>query len=53
MEELIDRVSAIFGSPVLGYTRHKTYRQISVLCLVYIVFFFSDDFDENSFVLVL
>ena len=46
MEELIDRVSAILGSPVLRYTRHKTYRQISVLCLVYFVIFYSYAFAE-------
>jgi hypothetical protein len=49
MEELIDRVSAIFGSPVLGYTRHKIYRQISLLCLVYLVFFYSYAFAETSY----
>ena len=49
MEELIDRVSAIFGSPVLGYTRHKTYRQISVLCLVYLAFFYSYAFAETNY----
>ena len=49
MEELIDRVSAIFGSPVLGYTRHKIYRQISLLCLVYLVFFYSHAFAETSY----
>ncbi len=48
MEELIDRVSAILGSPVLRYTRHKTYRQISVLCLVYLLFFYSYSFAENE-----
>ena len=41
MEEVIERVSAILDSPVLRYTRHKTYRQMSVLCLVYLMFFYS------------
>ena len=41
MEELNERVSAILDSPVLGYTRHKTYRQMSVLCLVYLIYFYS------------
>lgn len=48
MEELIDRVSAILGSPILRYTRHKTYRQISVLCLVYFVIFYSCAFAETE-----
>jgi hypothetical protein len=41
MEELIERVSAILDSPVLHYTKHKTYRQISILFLVYLLFFSS------------
>lgn len=41
MEELIERVSAILDSPVLRYTRHKTYRQMSILCLVYLFIFYS------------
>lgn len=48
MEELIVRVSAILGSPVLRYTRHKTYRQISVLCLVYLLFFYFYAFAETE-----
>lgn len=39
MEELIERVSAIFDSPVLGYSWHKTYRQMSLICLVYFLCF--------------
>lgn len=35
MEELIERVSAIFDSPVLGYSWHKTYRQMLLICLVF------------------
>ena len=41
MEELIERVSAILDSPVLRYTRHKIYRQMSILCLVYLFNFYS------------
>ena len=48
MEELIDRVSAILGSPVLRYTRHKTYRQIFILCLVYLLIFYSYSFAESE-----
>lgn len=39
MEEGIERVSAILGSPVIGYTWHKTYRQMFILCLAYLLFF--------------
>lgn len=39
MEELIERVSAIFDSPVLGYSRHKNYRQMLLICLVYLLGF--------------
>lgn len=41
MEELIERVSAIFDSPVLGYSRHKTYRQMLLICLVYLLCFYN------------
>ena len=48
MEELNERVSAILDSPVLGYTRHKTYRQMSIICLVYLIFFYSVAFAESE-----
>lgn len=40
MEELNERISAICYSPVLSYTRHKTYRQISLIFLVYLFNFY-------------
>ena len=46
MEEVIERVSAIFDSPVLGYSWHKTHRQKLLISLVF--FFF---FGNNSFLL--
>ena len=51
MEELIVRVSAILDSPILRYTRHKTYRQISILCLVYLLIFCINAFaaQESSY----
>ena len=50
MEELNERVSAILDSPVLRYTWHKTYRQKSILCLVYLLYFYSFAFagSENT-----
>lgn len=39
MEELIERVSAIFDSPVLGYSWQKIYRQMLLLCLAYLLCF--------------
>ena len=48
MEELNERVSAILDSPVLRYTRHKTYRQMSILCLVYLLYFYSFAFAASE-----
>ena len=48
MEELIERVSAISDSPILGYTWHKTYRQVSLFCLVFLLTICSTSFCEES-----
>ena len=48
MEELNERVSAILDSPVLRYTWQKTYRQMSILCLVYLLYFYSYAFAASE-----
>ncbi len=48
MEELNERVSAILDSPVLRYSWQKTYRQMSILCLVYLLYFYSFAFAASE-----
>ena len=38
MEELIERVSAIWDSPILQYNKQKSYRQKFILLLVYLIY---------------